>query len=455
MPCLRRTVVVACTLFLCAVNPAAAQRGQSQYCQQAQDRWQEASYLTRLAFYQVQTDREAIQELEMAWQRQQERAITSGAIDVALLAGSILTKPITLGMGAAAVAKEGIEIALIDAAMTGIVKEGLKQYEKILMDSDVEPQDALKAMCGKGKENLDKKSAESILALYLEQRIMAKIRSGEMGPIDRLWTYGARGVDQTMRPGLLGEYCKQAARTAGLMVSLGLAVRSAWTNHGKLEDIRMAIDGVRNQLTERTQIWEQRKQDLEVAAYARDECEKLKDPGRVTEPDIFSRGNPAKSEWTLVSAVSDPDKKSERRVQGNQEEVWSLALGTYHLSFRQYDLSQDGRNTKLYFNDSESTFSFQKPPSSLRAGQKFELTISASHVDRARPGYPGDARYEGAGCAKASESGRGTTAWTIVFKCAVPDTPPAEFTIYEIGTGAGTAGALRYCQGGQCPAPKR
>ena len=121
---LRRTHLIACVLILCAANPTAAQHDQSPYCQQAQDRWQEASYLTRLAFIQVQTDREAIQELEMAWQRQQERAITSGAVDVALLAGSILTKPITLGMGAAAITKEAVEIALIDAAMTGIVERG-------------------------------------------------------------------------------------------------------------------------------------------------------------------------------------------------------------------------------------------------------------------------------------------------------------------------------------------
>ena len=108
------------------------------------------------------------------------------------------------------------------------------------------------------------------------------------------------------------------------------------------KDIRMAIDALRGQLTERSQIWEQRKQDLEVAAYARDECEKLKNPGRVTPPDRPSGGTSSKDEWTLVSEISDPDKKSERRVQGNSEEEWTLALGTYHWSFRQYR-SQPGR----------------------------------------------------------------------------------------------------------------
>ena len=281
-----RTGLVVASLTLLAATAVLAQRGQSAYCEKAQARWQEASCRARLAFYQVETNRQAIRDLEEAWGKQREQAYGSASVDVAFLAASVLTKPITLGTGVAAATKEGLEVALIDAALTGMVKEGLKQYEKILVNNQVDPQEALRAMVGKGGENAEKKAAEKLLSDYLERRIMEKVQAGEMGPIDRLWTAGAGGVDQTMRgtnPDFMKEYCRQVARTVGLMVSLGLALRGAWTNQGKLEDIRLAIAGANAQLARRTQAWERRKEDLEVAAYARDECEKLKAPGRVDD----------------------------------------------------------------------------------------------------------------------------------------------------------------------------
>jgi hypothetical protein len=169
-----------------------------------------------------------------------------------------------------------------------------------------------------------------------------------------------------------------------------------------------------------------------------------------TPPAIPSGGTAEPGTWQLVSVASDPQKKSERRVQGNSEEVWTLATGIYHWEFRQFDLSQDGKNTKLWINDSESTFKFQAPPSQLARGQKFRLTITATHVDRARAGYPGDGRFDGAGCAKSTEAGRGTASWTIVFECTVPETPTNDFYINQVGTGAGIAGAFRYCKEGRC-----
>jgi hypothetical protein len=171
-------------------------------------------------------------------------------------------------------------------------------------------------------------------------------------------------------------------------------------------------------------------------------------PDPLPAPPAGGVGDP--DAWQLVSVTSDPQKKSERRVQGNQEEVWALATGLYHWEFRQFDLSQDGKNTKLWVSDSESTFKFQAPPSQLAPGQKFRLTISASHVDRAKENYPGDARYDGAGCSKTSEAGRGTASWTIVFDCDVPQAPSTELHINQVGSGAGIAGAFRYCKGGRC-----
>ena len=110
----------------------------------------------------------------------------------------------------------------------------MKQNQMILMDSDVDPQEALQAMTGNGGVNAQKQGIEKLLAGYLEQRIIEKIRSGEMGRIDRLWTYGVE-TTRGANPALIREYCTQVARTAAMLVSLGMAVKSAWTNHGKLE----------------------------------------------------------------------------------------------------------------------------------------------------------------------------------------------------------------------------
>ena len=71
---------------------------------------------------------------------------------------------------------------------------------------------------------------------------------------------------------------------------------------------------------------------------------------------------------------------------------------------------------------------------------------------QATPGTPATKGPDARGQVRVDAAG---TARTIVFTCAVPAAPAAEFYIYEIGSGTGTAGALRYCQAGQCPPPGR
>ncbi|MCX6622623.1 MAG: hypothetical protein NTY38_16450, partial [Acidobacteria bacterium] len=174
---------------------------------------------------------------------------------------------------------------------------------------------------------------------------------------------------------------------------------------------------------------------------------------RVLEPGgVPGGGSSGPGVWKLMSTVSDPEKKSERRPGRHDVETWTLTAGLYKHTFFNWDFSQDGKNTQFTTSDMEQTFRFDTPPGELRPGQEFDLHITSTFVVRiGNPGWA-NARFEGPGCVQVRDTGRGSTSGEIVHHCKIPDPPGEDFTILQIGSGAGVAAAFHYCKDGRCPA---
>jgi hypothetical protein len=186
--------------------------------------------------------------------------------------------------------------------------------------------------------------------------------------------------------------------------------------------------------------------------------------------------------WTQVSAVSDPDKKSEDRVDRRYHEVWQLAIGSYNHSAKGCESCPDigsAPTTALNHNASQS-LTFSAPPAAITQNpQGFDLQITCSATcGQIRDGKTdcgwAKARFEGLGAqlVKLSRDGKDDTTEKEGVSCG--DLPggsrnlsttgiyhfdteslPDEFDILQIGSGAGIAGRFHYCKGGVCKSGRR
>jgi hypothetical protein len=362
--------------FLGAAIVSAAQSGQSQYCQQAEEKWKDATLETHLAFFQLQTDREVVEELNDSWDELRAKAYSGATVNLAFMAGSMLSKPIAMSMGATEVAQQGIQTKLIDAVLTGIVKAGMKQYGEIYLTDKVDLGEVLKEMAHEGKEEAGIKASEEALASYFERRIEEAAESGQMGPIDRLWTYGVSGADQSAlgNSHYLKEYCEGVATKVALLVTAGIAMQDAYTNQTKLEDIRLALKVAREQEARREAVWEQKKDDLEVATYAHEQCEKLKEPGRVES------GQP--ESWAGAWMCGDDMAINVNQTGDSLIFGWQKHFGNQPLS-QQSDLGQGGCHL-VSANTAKCTYrgSYHDSDKDMvnRHGT-LELTLSGDSID--------------------------------------------------------------------------
>jgi hypothetical protein len=264
-----------------APRPTSAGGTSKNPCAAEKDAWREASVKAQFAFYHLQTVRAMIEDLNREWESRRQAAYWSGTLDVALLAGSVLTKPLAGALGAEIV-KQPLQTAIIEAGFKGIVKESLKKFAGYCSEKNLNPSEVLADVFDKGATNAAKKALEEFGANVITEMMMSKILAGEMGGLDGLQV-AAAGVDSTMRGGvtpemskfLRNEFAAPAAKLAGVLVSLGSAIDGAWTAHGKLENLRIAVKGLRDQEIERTRKWELLTQDLDAALNNYNECLKL------------------------------------------------------------------------------------------------------------------------------------------------------------------------------------
>jgi hypothetical protein len=240
-----------------------------------------ASLRARLIWANLQTLRAAISELDRAWESGREAAYWSGTLDVALMAGSVLAKPVATAFGAE-ILKQPLKTAVMEAALKGMIVESLKQFNAYCHDKDVQPAEVLAAVADKGGSGVANKVLNEFAVGVLEKMLMDRIAAGDMGGLEAL-QIAAGTVDGTMRGGtapamtkfLRDNYAAPAAQFMGLMLSLKSAIDGAWTAHGKLENLRLAIKELRDREIEGSRKWEAAMAEMDRTRSSYDYCRTL------------------------------------------------------------------------------------------------------------------------------------------------------------------------------------
>ena len=247
-------------------------------CAGERERLVQASLRANLAAYHLQSVRSAVEELNREWEARRTAAYWSGTIDVAFMAGSLLSKPAAALVGVQ-VAKQQLVTQIVEAGIKGVVKNGLKKFPDYCGAKGIAPADVLGAL-EKGGENAGKKVLDEFVTEFLTQDIMSKLVAEEAGGMT--WLQAAIGnVDQTMRGGsevtafVRAEYAAPIAALAGVLVSLQSTIDSAWTAHNKLEALRLALVALRGQELKRNQRWEQMRQEFDLARSSFNYCRQL------------------------------------------------------------------------------------------------------------------------------------------------------------------------------------
>ncbi len=250
-------------------------------CASDRDSLMAASLGARMVWANLQTVRSAITELDAAWENNREAAYWSGTLDVALMAGSVLTKPLATALGRE-ILKQPLKTALMEAALKGMLVESLKQFNAYCHGKDVQPAEVLAAVANKAPSSVASKVLNDFTANVLEKMMMDRIAAGDMGGLESL-QIASGTVDGTMRGGMSPEMTKflrekfaaPAAQFMGLMLSLKSAIDGAWTAVGKLESLRLAIKELRDREIEEARKWDAAMTELDRTRSAFNYCQKL------------------------------------------------------------------------------------------------------------------------------------------------------------------------------------
>jgi hypothetical protein len=247
-----------------------------------------ASLKARLAFSGVQSLRSAIEQLNQEWENRRQAAFWSGTLDVALMAGSVLTKPLASAFGRE-IAKQSISAALLEAGLKGMVKQGLKQYINYCSDQNLgAPGEVLTEVATKGGKDLVKKGFEKFTEKMLTDMLLEKTLAGEMGGLESVLAGSVSrfpgGVDGTMMGGtalpparefIRREFAGPTAALLGVMISLQSAMDGAWTAHRKLESLRLAVSVLRDNEIVADERWRQAMEDLDRTRSSFNYCRQL------------------------------------------------------------------------------------------------------------------------------------------------------------------------------------
>ena len=234
--------------------------GKKDPCATERDALLVASVKARMAWSKLQSVRSAIEELNREWENRRQEAYWSGTLDVAMMAGSVLTRPIAAAFGKEALLKQIVPAAIIESTFKGIAKESLKQFNKYCHDRSLDPSGVIADIAEKGWD-----SGSRVLVDFAMREIAMQMMDDVSG----------EKMSPAFRDLLTEEFFKPAAQFAGFMVSLQSALDSAWTAHGKLEDLRLAIKGLRDLETLDARKWEQRMSDLDVARSSVNHCQTI------------------------------------------------------------------------------------------------------------------------------------------------------------------------------------
>lgn len=243
-------------------------------CESEGDALSVASLKARLAWSKLQTGRQAIESLNEQWENSRQAAYWSGTLDVALMAGSVLAKPLSLALGQTVVS-QSLKVAVVEGAVKGMIVSGMKKFNDYLHGRSLDPAEVLAAIAEKGEAGAGK-ALNDYAMKEIGGELLESIATEKMAP-------EFKGL-------LMREFVEPAAKFAGLMMSLESALKSAWTDHGRLENLRLAIKILRDREIVDSRQWEGAMGDLDVARSSFNHCQSLH-PESALDPRVSAEAD--------------------------------------------------------------------------------------------------------------------------------------------------------------------
>ncbi len=242
-------------------------------CFDQQTRYTVARTTARTAFNTLQTLRTERAYLDGLWEDTRQTGYLNAVVDVAMMAGSLWTKPAgtfatklaerTLAQGAVkGMTKEILLPKIAETLMKAVGKELAKDLVRHLEDQNIDWSD----LVGKAGEARLSSVAKDLIKDQLTQLEYDRQLSALTG------TGGLPDRD------LISKFTSPVVETVDKLFSVGKLGASALKAHEKLDEIRKAISSVDDHITQMDEIWRNEVDETDLAQDSLNRCRDLHGP---------------------------------------------------------------------------------------------------------------------------------------------------------------------------------
>ncbi len=247
-------------------------------CADQEDRMTAASAEAKVIQASLQNLRGMLTSLDEMYENSRSSSFWSGAIDVAMLGGSVWAKPAQAALGITV--KQTLQQKVIESMLKGFGKEIAKDVVRISDDQDIKLEDLLKKPGESGaKKALLDALKESITSRKMQELLNNGLRAGDFRgatfDIMRGPTY------EKIRKSITDRLAAPITDAIGNMLDLYKLSDGVISGRKKLEAIRELMSKVRGETSDLESQMEDAMSEMDLARAALNHCREINAPGVV------------------------------------------------------------------------------------------------------------------------------------------------------------------------------
>lgn len=247
-------------------------------CADQEDRMTAASAEAKVIQASLQNLRGMLNSLDEMYENSRSSSFWSGAIDVAMLGGSVWAKPAQAALGITV--KQTLQQKVIESMLKGFGKEIAKDVVRISDDQDIKLEDLLKKPGESGaKKALLDALKESITSRKMQELLNNGLRAGDFRgatfDIMRGPTY------EKIRKSITDRLAAPITDAIGNMLDLYKLSDGVISGRKKLEAIRELMSKVRGETSDLESQMEDAMSEMDLARAALNHCREINAPGVV------------------------------------------------------------------------------------------------------------------------------------------------------------------------------
>jgi hypothetical protein len=241
-------------------------------CASEEARMRQASANARVANSALQSMRSVMITLEEQYENTRESSYWTGAIDTAMLAGSVLSKPVQSVLGIKV--RQALSAKVVEAMVKGFGKELAKDLVRAAEDQNINLEDLMKKPMESGmKKVLLEQLKENITSRKMQELLKAGVRAGDF----RGATFDIiRGkAYEEMRKSIADRLAGPIADSVGNMLDIYKIADGVFSGRAKLEAIRASLSQTRGHIFRLESELEDALSELDLARSALNHCHQL------------------------------------------------------------------------------------------------------------------------------------------------------------------------------------